>query len=299
MLIFYVLYLDYFDKLFYNCTKVRIMFYREITPIILCELQKIFFKCSAIDSLALGGSRARGVFNLNSDYDLFCVVYQELFDNFRNSFIDFLMKDCHMIIAAEEFYLENWGYLFKAFDKNMQAFDISIIPDNRIKELGIKNSNILLFDKSGLYLQHLGSATDNDFLSKQQYMQLRKNTINKIVIDLFYVKSIINKKTECDYWEGIKYIERIRRNIMILIRMNENLLNRKYFSPEKNFAKEINDNDLRVLYSNKILDTNLFEKWKKLFISLCLRDERAYVYNIFSVLLSEGENEDIVDRYRI
>lgn len=271
------------------------MFNRDIILTNLCDLQQSFFNCDAVDSLALGGSRARGVFNQHSDYDLFCIVYQEFFDDFRNNFIDFLMKDCYMTIAAEEFYLENWGYLFKAFDENMQAFDISIIPDNRIKEIGIKSSNIVLFDKSGLYLQNLESASDNNSLSKQQHVQLRKNTINRIIIDLVYVKKIILKDNECDYWEGIKYLERIRRNIMILMRMNANLLKRKYFSPEKDFFKEFKDNDLRILYNNKILNINLYKKWKKYFINLCLKDEKVFVYNIFSILLNEEENENFID----
>ena len=259
-----------------------------------CDLQKIFFNCAAIDSLALGGSRARGEYNKNSDYDLFCIVYQDLFDEFRNSFIDFLMNDCNMVIAAEEFYLENWGYLFKAFDDNKHIFDISIIPDNRINELGINKSNIVLFDKSGLYLNYLDCFSNYSHFSKQQYTQLRKNTINKVIIDLVYINRII-KRIKCDYWEGIKYHERIRRNIMILMRMNENLLNRKVFSPEKNFSAVINDYDLRELYNNKTLDNGLYYKWKQHFLSLCLNDEKVYVNNIFRTLLFEEKKEYFVD----
>lgn len=270
------------------------MFYREIEQMVFFDLQREFFNCAAIDSLALGGSRARGEYNENSDYDLFCIVYQDLFDDFRNSFIDFLMNDCNMVIAAEEFYLENWGYLFKAFDDNTHIFDISIIPDNRINELGIKKSNIVLFDKSGLFLQHVDCCFDYSLFSKQQNTNLRKNTINKVIIDLVYINRII-KRIEYDYWEGVKYLERIRRNVMILMRMNKNLLNRKFFSPEKNFSAEINDYDLRKLYNIKKIDNHLYNTWKEFFLSLCTNNEKEYVNNKFSTLLFEEKNECFVD----
>ena len=258
------------------------MFISSAIDLNLYNLQQIFLKCTSIDSLALGGSRARGNFNQFSDYDLFCINYEKSFKEFRNHFIDFLMNDCHMVIAAEEFYLENWGYLFKAFDKNMIAYDISIVPDNRIDELGIKSSNIILFDKSGSYLKCLQNASDDNanlFLSD---IQFRKNTINKIVIDLICVKKCILVDGDCEYWEVVKYLERIRRNVMILMRMNENKLKRKSFSPEKNFCNDIDDKELRQLYSDRTMKIELYEAWKKFFVRQCSSFEKSLVLDVLN-----------------
>lgn len=71
-------------------------------------------KCEEIMAIALGGSRSRGQHKLDSDYDLFCVIFDDKFESFRRSF-RVLLEDIPSIrYAAEAFYLENWGYLFKA-----------------------------------------------------------------------------------------------------------------------------------------------------------------------------------------
>lgn len=102
------------------------------------QLSRILSKNSTIDSLALGGSYSRGTASKRSDIDLFALIFSEGFPKFRVDFPDILMNDCNMIVASEYFYLEGWGYLFKCIDNDRIVYDISIVPNNRIDELGIK-----------------------------------------------------------------------------------------------------------------------------------------------------------------
>lgn len=234
----------------------------------LCKLASILFECIDIDSMALGGSRARGIANENSDYDLFCVIYNHNFDEFRKRFASILIEECKMCVAAEQFYLENWGYLFKAFDQELVQYDISIIPDNRIDELGIKKTNIILFDKSGLYSEIIKKSGDDYWLQEDYAKGSRMNIVNKIVVDLINLKKniVINN----DYWNSVKYIERIRRNIMIIIRMNQKCMGNKYFSPERKFDEEINCEGLEALYKEKNVTIDLYYRWKEMFRRCCL-----------------------------
>ena len=248
----------------------------------LCKLANIFLEYIEIDSMALGGSRARGIAKEDSDYDLFFVIYNKYFNEFRRRFASILIEECKMCVAAEQFYLEKWGYLFKAFDQELVQYDISIIPYSRIDELGIKKTNIILFDKSGLYSEMI-KKSDDDYWMQEVYAKERRNNIaNKIIIDLINLKKniVINN----DYWNSIKHIEMIRRNIMIVLRINQRCLGSKYFSPEKNFAEEINCEGLEILYKEKNITVELYYRWKEMFRKCCLPHELEQFDEIFRLI---------------
>ena len=79
-----------------------------------------------ITSIALGGSRSRNDWKEKSDFDIFCVITTQNFDEFKNNFAEYLESIEEINCAAELFYLENWGYLFKAIDTSGMLYDITI-----------------------------------------------------------------------------------------------------------------------------------------------------------------------------
>lgn len=250
------------------------------------KIADLFFVNESIDSLALGGSRARGLATNKSDIDLFCVVYESDFNVFKDNFVSLLMQEYNMIIAAELFYLDNWGYIFKCIGVDMIEYDISIISDIRIDELGIKHSNILLFDKSGLYTLKQTVAVDDYNNQEILAEKKRANIVSNIIIDLFSVLKEIYDVNE--YWNCVKYIERIRRNIMILMRMNQNCVGAKYFSPEKKFPKLNHVDELYSVYSCPVINMDVYDKWKTLFLNCCNKQERELANETISFLETTG-----------
>ena len=172
--------------------------------------------------------------------------------------------------------------LFKAFDQELVQYDISIIPDNRIYELGIKKTNIILFDKSGLYSEIIKKSDDDYWMQEVYAKESRMNIVNKIVIDLLNLKK--NIVIENDYWNSVKYVERIRRNIMIVTRINQKCIGSKYFSPERKFAEEIECEGLEALYKEKNVTIELYYRWKEMFRKCCLPLELEQFDEIFKLI---------------
>lgn len=201
------------------------------------EVIKNLIECKQILAVALGGSRSRGSFNNNSDYDLFCVILDSAFENFRNSFRVFLENISNIVYAAEAFYLENWGYLFKAIDINSVKYDISIIPQKRIDEISIRSTNVIIKDTNNIYQTYINCAIDDSFSVK--------NLESKRYYDygtLFgFEKSRFNDAINSnDYWYAIRCLERMKNYLIRCDRIQKELFSKSCSCPEKGYI-DIND----------------------------------------------------------
>jgi predicted nucleotidyltransferase len=206
-------------------------------------------KCEEIMAIALGGSRSRGQHKLDSDYDLFCVIFDDKFESFRRSF-RVLLEDIPSIrYAAEAFYLENWGYLFKAISIDNIGYDISIVSKNRISELGIRSTNIVLKDTDGLYQAYVNLADDSQF------------SVSKLEEQHFYDYGTLfgfekNRFSEAvknkDYWYAVRCIERMKNYLIRCDRIQRKIYSKSRSCPEKGYI-DIN-NCLKKIY---IIDSTL------------------------------------------
>lgn len=201
------------------------------------KILRELIECENILSVALGGSRSRGEERDNSDYDLFCVINNEDFKVFRSNFRVFLESIPSIVYAAEVFYLEHWGYLFKAVDLNGICFDISIIPENRINEMSIRSTNIVLKDTNGLYQFYVDNADDR--------LYFVSNLENQRFYDycaLFgFEKNRFNKAAETsDYWYAVRCLERMKNYLIRCDRIQNKNYSKTQSCPERGYD-DIND----------------------------------------------------------
>jgi predicted nucleotidyltransferase len=219
---------------------------------------------NSVTALALGGSRARNTYTSSSDYDLFALIRDDNFCAFIKDIDEIFTNNSILLISTEWRYQEGWGYLHKGIDNNNIKYDISYLPESRISEMGIKSSNIIYFDKTGKYTDEVKNNNDDINL---QFLYMQRNKTNNEDKFIINAESFLFAYKNEDYWSSIKYIERLRELLMLLIRTKQKKVSKNYFSPEKNFEKEI-DHDLKVFY--KIgTEADLKNTFNMLIISFC------------------------------
>jgi len=191
---------------------------------------------SRVVALALGGSYARNTATEQSDFDLFILISSSHFDFFREHFSNELEDKFDFLIAEEFFYIESWGYIFKALDKDGKQYDISILPENRIDEMGIKSSNIVLIDKTGAYTSEVANA--NDDISEQLGLMISDKRIyaKRFIIDTF---QFLTAWKAADYWVIVKFLEKLRKYLMVLLRIKSGSVGKHSFAPEKKFSQDV------------------------------------------------------------
>lgn len=197
-----------------------------------CEVINKLNDSDKVIAVALGGSRSRGCYKINSDYDLFCVINDNDFDNFRKNFRLFLEEIPGILYAAEAFYLENWGYLFKAIDYENTNYDISIISESRIDEMSIRSTNIVLKDTNGIYQRQIDCADDSRYLvgemEKQHFMDY--GTLFGFERARFF--KAIEKE---DYWYAVRCLERMKNYLIRCERIQSNSFPKSRSCPEKEY----------------------------------------------------------------
>lgn len=262
-------------------------------------LDKIIYFLESDDrfiALALGGSRARGTETILSDYDLFVIVRDNVFEDTRYEIDKVLVGKCGLVISVEMFYLENWGYLHKAIDESGFEYDISLISRKRISELGIKASNKILFDKDGLYSKSIECSSDNSQDDSKLEEREKSRIIDRCKINFFYCYKAYREK---EYWEQIKYFDRIRRDIMLLIRDKHMVLRKHNFSPEKHFSSDINDLSLKNTYRIAPDTTETtFNFLISQFLDVVEVDQRKKLYSLLQII-GNSEHEKISDSCKI
>lgn len=229
--------------------------------------------CEDIIAIALGGSRSKGLYKSDSDYDLFCVIRDEKFEYFRKEFRIFLEEVPSVLFAAEAFYLENWGYLFKAVDLDNINYDISIISKSRISEISIRSTNVIIKDTEGVYQSYVSIADDSRFL------------VSKLESEHFYdygtlfgfekkrFNEAIRKK---DYWYAVRCLERMKNYLIRCDRIQNKVFAKTCSCPEKEYI-DINDCIKKIYIIDGTIDT-LIQTSEELGKLLCLmiRDKEIH-----------------------
>ena len=220
---------------------------------------------SSILAIALGGSRSKKHFRIDSDYDVFCLVDNQSFSTFRDKFATLLHSFSYIYVAAYAFYLENWGYLYKAMSKNNVFFDISILPSNRIDEMRIRSSNIILYDPYGLLAKEIKESSNKKTYSTKDIEINNKNNYS----ELFYFEWLRYEKaySENNYWLALKAVERMKKYYMHMRRIKNNDFSSNSHCPENNYS--FNDYLLDVYKIDGSYSTlrNTAERLKEMFVN--------------------------------
>lgn len=227
------------------------------------EILEELISCKEIIAIALGGSRSRGENTPNSDYDLFCVVCDKKFELFRREFASFLEKISCVKYAAEVFYLENWGYLFKAIDSDGIIYDISIISKARIQEMGIRSTNKIIKDTDNVYQHFVEQANDNDFLVSKLEKERLKDYGTLYGFERKRFSQAISKE---DYWYAVRCLERMKNYLIRCVRIEKEDFSKSQSCPEKGYS-DVNDCLKEIYIIDGKINTLVFtaEKLDKLF----------------------------------
>lgn len=229
---------------------------------------------SSILALLLGGSRSKGYATKKSDYDLFAIIQTEDFRAYRNSFVSFL-ENCKIIkYAANYSYVENWGYIFKiVLDNENEAIfvDLTIIPFDRISEMALRNTNIILFDKTNSIDRYIQSKIS--FESKDLEPRRKLDYVKLFGFEyLRYYNSIDNN----DYSLANKAIERMKTYYMRYKRIKMGVFANTQHCPEKKFGKDFPDDSVyQSLMSGEILPG--------------IQNQEKILVDAFGQLIDEGE----------
>lgn len=207
--------------------------------------------CDKIIAIALGGSRSRGEHRIDSDYDLFCVICDNNFEDFKNSFRIFLEKIPSILYAAEVFYLENWGYLFKAIDYDNVNYDISIIPKSRINEMSIRSTNIIIKDTDGIYQESINRADDGRFLISK--LEKQHFTDYGTIFGFERIR-FFEAVQKADYWYAVRCLERMKNYLIRCDRIQTGVFPCSRSCPEKGYI-DVNDCLKRIYIIDGDLDT--------------------------------------------
>lgn len=235
------------------------------------EIIKNLVSCKKIMAVALGGSRSRGEYIETSDYDLFCVVNDEDFECFRKTFVDFLECIPSVQYAAEVFYLENWGYLFKAMDSNRIFYDISIISKNRMKEMSIRSTNKIIKDTDMIYQHCVEQADDDSFMIARLECDRFRDYGTLYGFERIRFLQAIEKK---DYWYAVRCLERMKNYLIRCERIESGDFPKSRSCPEKGYGDI--DDCLKRIYT---MDGNLN--------TLVLTSER--LYELFQKIIKDDD----------
>lgn len=192
-----------------------------------------FYKDNRILSLLLGGSRSKGTARPDSDYDLFVLIESELFQEFRDDFPRYLEEIEYIQYAAEYSYIENWGYIFKIIgeqDHKQFLYDMSILPYDRLSEMGIRNTNNILFDKTGMLMDY---KSKNKRSYDTKILELKRKDDYVRLFGFEYLR-FIKSYSENDYWLAFKAIDRMKTYLMRYSRIKSELFSGTQHCPEKN-----------------------------------------------------------------
>lgn len=196
------------------------------------EVKNGLLECADIIAIALGGSRSRGNYREDSDYDLFCIISNKNFEYFRMRFCNYLESIPCICCATQVAYLENWGYLYKAFDFDKVCYDISIISEKRKNEMSIRSTNIVLKDTNGIYQECIEKANDNDCLvSKLENVRF----YDYGTLFGFERNRFIKATQKKDYWYAVRCLERMKNYLIRCDRIQNKNYPQSRSCPEKGY----------------------------------------------------------------
>lgn len=211
-------------------------------------------------ALALGGSRSRNLDTENSDYDVFCVICDETFEEFHRGFSRYLESIPSIRYATEAYYLENWGYLYKAIDDCDRLYDVAINSESRMGEMGIRTTNVIFKDVNGSYRKHVDGANDES-------LEVRVLETNRFYdyATHFGFESLRFREAlhDGDYWYCVWALEKMRTLLIRCNRVDQGAFARIQSCPERDY-EEVN-HTLQQLF---ILD-GTYEGLRSTFMRMC------------------------------
>ena len=228
----------------------------------------------SILALILGGSRSKGQATKESDYDLFAIIQTDDFRAYRNSFVDYLEK-CKLIkYAANYKYVENWGYIFKIILEYMNPpifIDLTIIPFERISEMALRESNIILFDKTNSIERYTHSKTS--FETKDLEPDRKLDYVKLFGFEYLRYHKSIDKN---DYSLAIKALDRMKAYYMHYKRIKTGVFANTQHCPEKRFGIDFPDD---LIYQSLLCNKTSPE----------IQEKERILVNAFAQLIDEGD----------
>lgn len=191
-------------------------------------------KIECLVSLAVGGSRSRNNFDEKSDWDIFCLIKDDEFDIFKLNLPTILRKVEKFIIFDYSSFQLGWGFLFYGITEKGIQYDIAILPTSMASYMGIRNTNIVLKDDSGIYADFMSKETAKD---KNIWTSVVKNTEMKKSQFLFNVARYINSINKNNLLLAHRYIGAMKVDICTLYRLINNLKTAVIEIPEKDLCQ--------------------------------------------------------------
>lgn len=177
--------------------------------------------CALIDTLSshpgvlcvsLGGSRSRGNARPDSDYDIFAVCEDGSLQELRRTLPALLERaDRSILLFAEFYFLESFGYMFKGIDIKGMHFDVFVMPKHRLAEMAIQSTNLVFHDTDSLMRSRVDGLDDEpDVVSGNPEDALRE------VFGVFCINAArFAEEWSADrYWMAVRYLERMRLDAM-------------------------------------------------------------------------------------
>ena len=243
------------------------------------ELIKHLAECEELVAIALGGSRSRNQFTEKSDFDIFCVVQSSCFSAFRTGFAKYIERCKPILFAAEMSYVEHWGYIYKSVDCYRVLYDISIIPLNRINEISVRSTNIVLKDTNDIYRKQINNANDilfqNDRLETERY-------IDYIKLFAFEYNRFLSSIRSNDYWYAVRCLERLKNYYIRCDRIQRSEFPISRSCPEKKYF-EIN----QLIQNTYVIDGSiktLYKTGKEIFSAFREMIEKKDVFDRCDIL---------------
>jgi predicted nucleotidyltransferase len=196
------------------------------------------------NSIALGGSRARGQHKPDSDYDIFVIVDDDAFPQYLRTFAaDVKKSNLELIFFAKDKYLEGWGYMFCGLDKYANFFDVAVISRSRSVEMQIRYDNRVLYDKAGFFQGEIRKAKLNRAKTPESHVcDNNSEIVGMFCINLYrYIKA--SKKN--DYWMAFRFLNLMRENLSKYKRKSLSAPSKLDFLPDENYEAETGDSELR------------------------------------------------------
>jgi predicted nucleotidyltransferase len=199
-----------------------------------------------ITGVFLGGSRSRGTAKSTSDWDIFCVTSDEALTGIRSS-IAFELEQTipDIVFVADMYYLEGWGYMYKILAHSLDKVDLSFISESRLEEMHVRETNVVIFDSTGVLSSAVADADDTGTVSLMRSLESQDRAERVFCMNYYQALLFIARG---DWWMSLRYAERLRLNALILGLIHVGIVPEVWFTAEHKAASAPNAEALRRLW---------------------------------------------------
>lgn len=190
-----------------------------------------------LTSIALGGSRSKNFKKKGSDFDIFCLSNNIDFFIFKKDLTQRIQKNIKGILFCSEYgYYKNYGYLISCVSLDFYLFDVFVLPKHRVEEMGIMTTNKIIKDTDKLYTNRAKNASDEEYLAPYIIEERKESIITSFYIILLKLKKYLDLN---DYWMALRYLEKAKEKIFIIVRMELEIYPKSILRPEENANDDI------------------------------------------------------------